>query len=80
LGKQNYCEVSSRKATIFFAWIKSVLAITKPINGQSASNAYGSKIGFSADNSEQVDAWHAAGIAKRGINYEADPSARHGLK
>ena len=37
-----------------------------PLNGEPASPANGATLGFSAATDEQVDAWHAAGLANGG--------------
>ena len=40
--------------------------ITKPINGEPATHGNGSTIGFNLKSPEQVDAFHAAGVANGG--------------
>lgn len=52
--------------------------ITKPINGEPACHANGGTIGFAAENPEQADAWHAAGIAAGGTACEDPPGVREG--
>ncbi len=49
---------------------------TKPINGEPASCANGSTIGFACDSAAMVDAWHAAGIAHGGTTCEDPPGPR----
>lgn len=51
--------------------------ITRPINGQPASHANGGTLGFRASSPEQVQAWHAAGVASGGTAIEAPPGVRH---
>ncbi|WNZ58114.1 VOC family protein [Microbulbifer sp. EKSA008] len=53
-----------------------IFAITKPINGEPASHGNGSTIGFTVNSSEEVDAWHAAGIANGGTSCEEPPGVR----
>lgn len=55
-----------------------LLMLTKPINGEPACHANGGTIGFGAASPEQVDAWHAAGIAAGGTPIEDDPGIREG--
>jgi catechol 2,3-dioxygenase-like lactoylglutathione lyase family enzyme len=50
--------------------------ITQPINGQPATAANGGTIGFACQSTEQVDRWHAAGVANGGTSAEAPPGAR----
>lgn len=52
------------------------LMITRPINGQPASCANGSTIGFHAKSPEIVDAWQAAGLAHGGTAIEDPPGIR----
>jgi catechol 2,3-dioxygenase-like lactoylglutathione lyase family enzyme len=51
-------------------------AVTKPINGQAATHANGGTVGFAAASPEQVDAWHAAGVANGGTACEDPPGPR----
>ncbi|WP_404711321.1 VOC family protein [Sphingomonas sp. MMS24-J13] len=37
-----------------------------PLNGEAATFANGGTLGFAASSDEQVDAWHAAGVANGG--------------
>lgn len=48
-----------------------------PANGEPATFANGGTIGFAAANKEQVDAWHAAGLANGGT-CEGAPGPRPG--
>ena len=50
--------------------------ITKPVNGEPACMANGGTIGFSANSTEEVDAWHAAGLAAGGTACENPPGIR----
>lgn len=51
--------------------------ITKPINGRAASGANGGTIGFLAKSADEVDAWHAAGLATGGAAIEDPPGERN---
>ncbi|MES2400492.1 MAG: VOC family protein [Pseudomonadota bacterium] len=53
-------------------------AITTPINGESACHGNGSTIGFKADSSEQVDAFHSSGVGNGGVTCEEPPGFREG--
>jgi catechol 2,3-dioxygenase-like lactoylglutathione lyase family enzyme len=50
--------------------------VSKPIDGKPASHANGGTIGFSMSGSEQVDAWHKAGLANGGTSIEDPPGKR----
>ena len=66
------------KGRVFYRTKSGVFALTKPINGQSATHANGGTIGFACDSAEKVDAWHAAGIAAGGTTCEEPPGWRQG--
>ena len=50
--------------------------VTLPINGEPATAANGSTIGFAAASPETADAWHAAGLANGGTAIEDPPGIR----
>jgi catechol 2,3-dioxygenase-like lactoylglutathione lyase family enzyme len=50
--------------------------ITQPLNGQPATPANGGTIGFTCQSTDQVDRWHAAGVANGGKSAEAPPGVR----
>ena len=50
--------------------------VTPPIDGKAATGANGGTIGFAAENPEQADAWHAAGVAAGGKAIEDPPGWR----
>jgi predicted lactoylglutathione lyase len=52
--------------------------IRPPLNGEAATHGNGSTIGFTVDSAEQVDAWHAAGVATGGTSVEDPPGIRQG--
>ncbi|MEP7131088.1 MAG: VOC family protein [Sphingomicrobium sp.] len=56
----------------------AVFMVTPPIDGGAATHGNGSTIGFVFDNQEDVDAWHAAGIAAGGTPIEDPPGVRQG--
>jgi catechol 2,3-dioxygenase-like lactoylglutathione lyase family enzyme len=63
---------------IFYITPTGVFSVSRPINGQPATPANGGTIGFTCNSSEQVDAWHAAGVAAGGTSCEEPPGVRNG--
>jgi catechol 2,3-dioxygenase-like lactoylglutathione lyase family enzyme len=55
-----------------------VFAVTRPLDGKAATAGNGSTIGFACQSSEQVDAWHTAGVALGGTSCEDPPGIREG--
>ncbi|GAA0270945.1 VOC family protein [Alteraurantiacibacter aestuarii] len=53
-----------------------VFIVTRPRNGEPATAANGSTIGFAVDTPEQADAWHAAGVVAGGTAIEDPPGVR----
>ena len=52
--------------------------VSIPIDGAPACGANGGTIGFAADGPEQIEAWHAAGVAQGGTAIEDPPGRREG--
>lgn len=50
--------------------------VTPPIDGEPATHANGSTIGFRMSGPDQADAWHAAGVAAGGTSIEDPPGVR----
>ena len=63
---------------IFYFTPTGVFSVSKPIDGQPASCANGGTIGFACSNTDQADAWHAAGLANGGAAIEDPPGVREG--
>jgi len=63
---------------IFYRTKAGVFSVSKPIDGEAATHANGGTIGFAASSPEQVDAWHAAGIAHGATTCEDPPGVREG--
>lgn len=63
---------------IFYITKTGILGVSKPINGEPATAANGATIGFKCDTPEQVDAWHAAGLAQGATSIEDPPGYREG--
>lgn len=70
--------VMDEKGRYFYFTKHGVFGITKPIDGEPACRGNGSTIGFRAVDPEQVDAWHAAGVANGGESIEDPPGVREG--
>ena len=66
------------RGRVFYMSPTCAFGISKPINGEPASHANGGTIGFHASSPEQVDAWHAAGVAAGGVTCEDPPGFREG--
>lgn len=64
------------KGRITYLHNGGLFIVTKPINGEPASVANGSTIGFLMDNPAQCDAWHEAGFAAGGVAIESPPGPR----
>jgi catechol 2,3-dioxygenase-like lactoylglutathione lyase family enzyme len=63
---------------IFWRNKGGTFSVTKPIDGKEASFANGGTIGFVAESTEQVDAFHKAGLAHGGKTCEDPPGLREG--
>lgn len=66
------------KGRVFYRTKTGVFAITKPIDGKTATFANGGTIGFFCDTPEKAAAWHAAGVANGGKSCEDPPGWREG--
>ena len=61
----------------FYYFNGSSFVITQPIDGNAATVANGSTIGFNLETTEQGDAWHQAGIDNGGTSIEEPPGIRN---
>ena len=68
--------VMDEKGRCFYREKTGIFALTKPINGEPATGANGSTLGFVAESPEKVDEWHAAGLAHGGTAVEDPPGIR----
>jgi catechol 2,3-dioxygenase-like lactoylglutathione lyase family enzyme len=64
------------KGRCHYATDQGRLMLTRPINGAAATGANGGTIGFTAQDTASIDAWHAAGIAHGGTTCEDSPGIR----
>lgn len=65
---------------IFYRTKAGTFCVTQPIDGKPATSANGGTIGFACENTDQVHAWHAAGVANGGAAIEDPPGERAGSK
>ena len=63
---------------VYWRTPSGVFSVTLPIDGQPATVGNGSTIGFACQSPEQVQAWHAAGVAHGGAICEDPPGLREG--
>lgn len=70
--------VSNRDIRYFYRTPSGVFAFTLPLDGKSATPANGGTIGFAAKSVDQVNAFHAAGVANGGVSCEDPPGYREG--
>ena len=76
LGTLGIAPGVANKSRYFYRGPTGTFAITKPIDGQSATHGNGSTIGFTMHSPEQGDAFHAAGLAHGGTTCEDAPGFR----
>ncbi len=70
--------VINRDVRYFYRTPTGVFAFSLPVDNKAATLANGGTIGFAAQSSEQVDAFHAAALANGGITCEDPPGVREG--
>ena len=63
---------------LFYRHAGATFSVTQPINGEPATVANGSTLGFNCTSPEQVQAFHAAAIANGGTSIEDPPGERQG--
>ena len=63
---------------LFYRHDGGTFCVSQPINGAAATFANGGTIGFNTASTEQVDAFHAAGVANGGTTCEDPPGWREG--
>lgn len=63
---------------VFYLHDGSIFGVTEPINGQAASVANGSTIGFTCNSPEQVQELHDVAVANGGTSIEEPPGPREG--
>lgn len=68
--------ITDAKGRLIYRHDGALFMVTTPIDGQPACHANGGTIGFRMASAEQVDGWHAAGIAAGGESCEDPPGVR----
>lgn len=63
---------------VFWRTKTGVFSVSIPIDGKPATAANGGTLGFACTSIEQVEAWHAAGVANGGTSIEDPPGIRQG--
>jgi catechol 2,3-dioxygenase-like lactoylglutathione lyase family enzyme len=61
---------------IIYNYNDGMFMVTAPINGAPATSGNGCTIGFGFGSSDEVNAWHAAGVANGGTSIENPPGIR----
>ena len=69
-------ETSSGQFRLFYRHNGNTLCITEPINGEQATFANGSTIGFKCESPEQVQKFHDVAVAHGGTSIEDPPGLR----
>ncbi len=70
--------VEDAKGRLIYGHRGGRLLITKPIDGKAATGANGGTIGFKMETSDEVEAWHKAGVENGGTTCEDPPGLRPG--
>ncbi|MEY3629049.1 MAG: hypothetical protein RLY91_815 [Pseudomonadota bacterium] len=70
--------VINRDIRYFYRTPTGVFAFSLPLDNKAATSANGGTIGFAAKSPEEVDAFHAAGVANGGVTCEDPPGYREG--
>jgi len=69
-------ENATGQTRLFYIHNGSTFSVSEPINGEPASVANGSTIGFVCESPEQVQSFHDIAIANGGISIEDPPGPR----
>ena len=63
---------------VFWRTPTGTFSVSLPIDGKPATIANGGTIGFACQSAEQVQAWHATGLANGATSIEDPPGIREG--
>ena len=66
------------RGRLFYSHNGARLGLTRPIDGEAATCANGSTIGFAMASPEEAQAWHRAGVENGGRSIEDEPGVREG--
>ena len=70
--------VMDPKGRLVYLHNGAVFLVTKPIDGEPATQGNGMTIGFAMKSTDAADAWHKAGAAAGGKEIEDPPGWREG--
>ncbi len=76
LGSLGLASGSVDRHRIFWRSPTGSFSASLPINGEPQTVGNGSTVGFACSSPEQVEAWHAAGVANGGTTCEDPPGIR----
>lgn len=77
-GEPHRSPAPSGHMRLFYRHDGSTFCVSEPINGEPATSANGSTIGFRCASPEQLHAFHAAALAAGGTSIEEPPGPRTG--
>ncbi|AGW88773.1 MULTISPECIES: VOC family protein [Cupriavidus] len=78
LGALGYGEgVLRPKGDYVYASDSGLFIVTPPVDGKPATHANGGTVGFACQSAEQIERWHAAGLANGGTSVEDPPGIRN---
>ena len=69
-------DFNEERQRLYYRTPDALLIVTKPLNGNAATAANGSSLGFSCKTPEQALAFHDAGVANGGVSIEDPPGWR----
>ena len=64
------------KGRVAYRTKTGIFMLSKPLDGKPANGANGGTLGFAAETTAAVDAWHKAGLAAGGTAIEDPPGIR----
>lgn len=70
--------IQDDKGRLMYVHNDGVFMVTPPIDGEPATHGNGCTVGFTMENPEMADAWHAAGLEAGGMPIEDPPGKREG--
>ena len=76
LGTLGYAYAGENERAVFYSDGLNNFVVGRPVNGEAAHPGNGMTVGFSADSTEAVDAFAAAGVAAGGTQVEDPPGIR----
>ena len=69
---------NSGHTRLFYSHDGGTFSVTEPINGEAATSANGSTVGFKCNSPEQVKEFHDVAVANGGSSIEGAPGLREG--